>query len=626
MNPATLAIIEAAKKRHAERLVKEAEARAAKEGKLSSMVFGRANTTGTTSQTAANQPNQTNALPRPTNVVDASKMALVLSSMAEHTSRSSSATTFNPEQKAAIELGLQGKSFCLIGAAGTGKTTVTQELINLVQRAGHMLPLSANTKHLDKDAPGIVICGYTNKAVNNIRKRLPANLQKHCITIHKLLEYAPAYYEVPDPDNKGSMKTTMRFEPSRDGANPLPHISTIIFEESSMIGTDLHTEVLNALPFPARTQFVYLGDLNQLPPIFGPSILGFKLAELRTVELTHVYRQALESPIISLATSMRTNSQAKGFVRPADKWESPDYDQSVLPWKLDAPVTVDRGEHGILHIRPWKKRVEHESAMHMMKSFLPNLIKSGQYDPEADMILCPFNKSFGTIELNNIIADYLGKERGEEVHEVIARYQKTYWAVGDRVMVDRYEAKITKVYPTPGYSGKLPAIASKTMNRWGWDSESKEKQQGNKLTADEVLNALDNLAGVDDDAKNLASHTIEVYIPDLDEKRLLKTAGEINQMLFGYALTVHKSQGSEWQRVFLFLHNSHATMLSRELLYTAITRAKHELYIICEGEQGSHKNSLIRATERPIIPGTALADKIAYFRGKAADLGMSSMG
>jgi ATP-dependent exoDNAse (exonuclease V) alpha subunit len=264
--------------------------------------------------------------------------------------------------------------------------------------------------------------------------------------------------------------------------------------------------------------------------------------------------------------------------------------------------------------------------MHMMKSFLPNLIKSGQYDPEADMILCPFNKSFGTVELNNIIADYLGKERGEEVHEVIARYQKTYWAVGDRVMVDRYEAKITKVYPTPGYTGKLPAIASKTMNRSGWDSESKEKQQGNKLTADEVLSALDNLAGVDDDAKNLASHTIEVYIPDLDEKRLLKTAGEINQMLFGYALTVHKSQGSEWQRVFLFLHNSHAPMLSRELLYTAITRAKHELYIICEGEQGSHKNSLIRAAERPIIPGTALADKIAYFRGKAADLGMSSMG
>ena len=88
-------------------------------------------------------------------------------------------------------------------------------------------------------------------------------------------------------------------------------------------------------------------------------------------------------------------------------------------------------------------------------------------------------------------------------------------------------------------------------------------------------------------------------------------------MLLGYALTIHKSQGSEWQRVFLFLHNTHATMLSRELIYTAVTRSRHSLYIICEGDIAPHKNSLASAASRPIIPGTTLQEKIAYCAEKA---------
>lgn len=525
--------------------------------------------------------------------------------------------SFNPEQLQAIELALQGKSFCLIGAAGTGKTTVTQEIISRVQQCAHMRPLADATKHLAKGAPAIAIVGFTNKAVNNIRKKLPEQLRNHCLTIHKLLEYQPFYYEVPD-GNTGAMRTTMRFEPGRNGANPLPHISTLIIEESSMVGTDLFAQVLAALPAPGHTQFIFLGDLNQLPPVFGPSILGFKLADMRTVELTHVYRQALLSPIISLATAVRTNCLADNFSK------QPWYDclPMTVPSNLTGKVTVDRGEHGKLTVHPWKQRVSNDTAITFMRKFLPTMIDSGTLDPESDMILCPFNKSFGTIELNNIIADHLAKKREETVYEVIARYQRSYWAVGDRVMVDRHEAVITSIERTIGYYGKEPAPSSKTLDRWGNDPMNPAPKQ---LTADEVLNALDGMAGDDDEAKNLASHTIKVFIADLDEERSLNTAGDINSMLFGYVLTVHKSQGSEWPRVFLFLHSSHATMISRELVYTAVTRAKQELYIICEGDINPYENSIKRAASRPIIPGTTLAEKIEFFRMKAKSmLGMKS--
>lgn len=578
MNPKTLALIEQARKAHAARLA---------------------------AQAAASQQNSLSPIQRPQAAGDVALSSALhstpLSSTVSQDIKQPGALSFNPEQMQAIEFGLQAKSFCLIGAAGTGKTTVTQELISRLQRSSHVLPLSASTKHLNVEAPGIAILGYTNKAVNNIRKKLPQHLQGHCLTIHKILEYAPVYYDVIDSD--GNMRKTMRFEPSYHGGNKLPHISTVICEESSMIGTDLFANLLAALPRPRATQFIFLGDLNQIPPVFGPSILGFKLSELPVVELTHVYRQALLSPIISLATAIRTESLS---------------DLPILP-PADGSATIDSGEHGRVHYQVWKKRVDFDDATLMMRKFMPRIIESGEFDPEKDMILMPFNKKFGTIEINKIIADYLSKKRQAIVYEVIARYQATYWAVGDRVMVDRHEAVIKSISHTVGYSGKMPQAESEHLDRWGFNSATQEATQQKSL--DEMLAALGGGGSAsDDEAKNLASHTITVYIPDLDAERVLTTAGEINTMTFGYALSIHKSQGSEWDRVFLFLHNSHATMMSRELIYTAVTRAKQSLFIVLEGDQKPYQNTLRIASQRPRIPGTTLAEKIEFFSRKAKEL------
>jgi len=544
-----------------------------------------------------------NTLPTSTPFMDAKEEAKTTEEKAYDRLRVALGTslTLNEDQGAAMEAALQGKSFNLIGAAGTGKTTVTQLIISKLERASHVMPIKDSTKYLNAGAPSIVVVGYTNKAVNNLRKRLPPHLSKHCITIHKLLEFAPVFYDIPDPENPGSTKTTMQFMPTYGHTRKLPHISVLISEESSMTGTDLWGNLIAALPNPQATQMIFLGDLNQLPPVFGPSILGFKLAELPIIELRTVYRQALESPIITLATQIRTNELTK-----------------TLPIE-SSPHIDDRGEHGKVTVHCWKKRVEWFHAINMMKVFLPNMIAKGAYNPDQDMILIPFNKSFGTIEINKIIADHLAKTANRPVFEVIARYIKSYWAVGDRVMVDRHEAIISAIEPNPAYAGKMPRPKSVTLDRWGKDSMHDEPE----VSADAILAALDALAEADEEAKLLASHRIKVYIPDLEEERTLTSAGDINTMIFGYALTVHKSQGSEWDRVFCLFHNSHATMLSRELVYTAVTRAKKELYIICEGDMISPKgiitkaSSLQAAAQRAIVPGTTLAEKVEFFRTKA---------
>jgi exodeoxyribonuclease V alpha subunit len=576
-----LALIEAAKKAHAATLAANAEKLAAKQASQA--------TTTTLTQTTAPVVNILSTLAAQNAQVGQAQYGIEL----------------NERQAEALERALRGQSFVLIGAAGTGKTTATQTIIRLLPQANHTRTIDFNTKHLNKDAPAIVVTGYTNKSVNHIKKKVNEKMQSHCLTLHKLIEFSPEYFEVVDEN--GNTYTTMRFTPSRHQDNPLPHLSTAIFEESSMIGIDLYGDYIAALPQPEATQSIFLGDIFQLPPVFGPSILGFKLSELPVVELTTVYRQALLSPIISLATAIRTNTFTKWLVEQTGKD------------KLTEVVTVDSAEHGKVTIHPWKKRIATAPATKTVTNLVCSMIEAGKYDPEQDQILCPFNKAFGTIELNKQIADFLTKRRGETTYEIIARYNRTYWAVGDRVLVDRHDGIITGITPTIGYQGKPPLTPSKTLNRYGYDSVldlGRDKQ----VSAQAVLNELDMIAESDDDSSKKASHTIRVYIPDLEKEVELSTSAEINNLLLSYALTVHKSQGSEWRRVFIFLHHSHQTMCSRELLYTAITRAAKELYIICEGDIAPYKNQLLTGSNRAIIPGVTLAEKIEYFKSKRASM------
>jgi ATP-dependent exoDNAse (exonuclease V) alpha subunit len=325
----------------------------------------------------------------------------------------------------------------------------------------------------------------------------------------------------------------------------------------------------------------------------------------------------LLSPIIRLATAIRTDTIKAGVTS-----VFPELANGLRPGQ---PVAINSGEHGKVTLHCWKVRKKDDASTKMkaMAAFLPQQIINGHYRPDEDMILCPFNVSFGTVELNKHVAEHQATSRNAIVHEVIARYIKSYWAVGDKVMVDRHEAIITDISPTPGYVGKIPQHASVDLNRWGTNRVTGEAAV--VLTADDILNQLDALgADEEENSKNLASHTIKVHIPDLDETKTLNTSGDINSMTFGYAITVHKSQGSEWRRVFILLHGSHATMLSRELLYTAVTRAKEELYIICEGDIAPYKNQILTASSRGVIPGTLLSEKIEYFKGKKQAMGSNT--
>jgi len=505
--------------------------------------------------------------------------------------------TLNAKQSEFVSLVLSGNSCILIGAAGTGKTTAQKAVTQALFAAG-MIPTmhGHGHKYLPENAPGISISAYTRRATNNIRRNMSEDLQGNCVTIHKLLEYAPAYYEIVDEET-GKTRNTMRFEPTRTLLNKLPHeIRVIVLEESSMISVDLYREIEQAAS--TGVQFIFLGDIQQLPPVFGAAILGFKMLELPVIELTEVYRQALDSPIIKLAHRILSGN-------PIPVSEFPSW---FVPKKLK--------------LHDWKKRISADSAVLTLAKFFIRELENNLYNPETDAILIPFNKACGSDELNRHIANKIAKQNQRVVWEVIHGFKKSYYSVGDKCLYDREDAIIQNIYPNPQYSGASAQQESVSLNYWGHkergDGAASEQSHTTDEDTDFLLAQVAIGKGDDEDRVRACSHIIELYLLDSDRTVEIKEAGQINNLILGYAITVHKSQGSEWDKVYLCLHHSHATMMQRELLYTAVTRAKQELFVICEPD------SFEKGITNQRIKGNTLAEKAEYFKGKIDNKEMQS--
>jgi exodeoxyribonuclease V alpha subunit len=72
----------------------------------------------------------------------------------------------------------------------------------------------------------------------------------------------------------------------------------------------------------------------------------------------------------------------------------------------------------------------------------------------------------------------------------------------------------------------------------------------------------------------------------------------LDELTLGYAQSIHKSQGSEYGGVVIPLLTSHFVMLSRNLLYTAVTRGKRLVVLVCDPRATALALSLDRKDER----------------------------
>jgi exodeoxyribonuclease V alpha subunit len=66
----------------------------------------------------------------------------------------------------------------------------------------------------------------------------------------------------------------------------------------------------------------------------------------------------------------------------------------------------------------------------------------------------------------------------------------------------------------------------------------------------------------------------------IDGRPVVYDTADLDELALGYACTVHKSQGSEYRAVVMPLHTQHFPMLQRNLLYTAVTRARRLVVLV----------------------------------------------
>lgn len=164
------------------------------------------------------------------------------------------------EQKKAVRAALEDKIHILTGGPGTGKSTITNSIIKI----------------LEKVTSGIVLAAPTGRAA----KRMSEITHRKASTIHSLLEF--------DFQNGG-------FKRNRD--NPLTG-NLFIIDEASMIDTQLMYSLLKAIPTTAR--LIFVGDTDQLPSVGPGNVLKDLIAtnRLPTTTLTEIFRQARGSKIV----------------------------------------------------------------------------------------------------------------------------------------------------------------------------------------------------------------------------------------------------------------------------------------------------------------------------------------
>ena len=148
----------------------------------------------------------------------------------------------NERQQQAVDLAISGQSFCLCGAAGTGKTTTTRAIIDALLNQSHRT-FMASTKYINAGSPAIVVTAFTRRATKNAADAID-NQKITAVNFHKLLQYEPTFYEVENKET-GEIKKTMRFEPRYHAMNPLPPIQTIIIDESSQFSIPMYETLMD---------------------------------------------------------------------------------------------------------------------------------------------------------------------------------------------------------------------------------------------------------------------------------------------------------------------------------------------------------------------------------------------
>lgn len=457
------------------------------------------------------------------------------------------------EQSQALRQLTTRKLSVLAGGAGTGKTTV----------------LGALQKSAVLGMQGILFLAPTGKA----RVRLGQKTGQPSMTVAQFL-YSRGRYDA------------LRQRPLFEGTEPYAREKTVVIDESSMLTMDVLYAVLLALDLAHVQRIILVGDPNQLPPIG----VGRPLADLVAFleQAAEKKRGEAQAPA-RLTVEVRTSAGARSDSLRLASWFTGE------PQPVDADRVLSDLEAGEdfndLEVHFWKTPKELHTKL--LTLFATHLNLVNENDIEG------FNQALGLTKEGWVPYD---DHDGAENFQLLCAVRKNPYGVYElnRWIQQRFRAPQLKTSRQPWglslgdeeivWSDKV--MLTRNGLRDGYRAKTKENVE------EYLANGEIGVAGVGyGKAKNKLLNVAFVARPDLTFGFWPSSFGPNGAPLeLAYALTVHKAQGSDFKKVFVVLPRR-SRILTRELIYTALTRSKDRMILLLEGSDPSHLYELIRTSE-----------------------------
>jgi exodeoxyribonuclease V alpha subunit len=353
----------------------------------------------------------------------------------------------------------------------------------------------------------------------------------------------------------------LKYDASSGGftANEQSPLATdfLIVDEASMLDTRLAAALLQAVP--SRAHLLLVGDTDQLPSVGAGNVLKDLIAVSESIR-----SGALGSGFPGDATPSSRLIRGEGAVAPSSQRHFvPNSQLSSLNSQLNFPVT--------------RLSVIYRQQGQSLIVTTAHAINSG--DPTVPPVVHEVAAAQAWADLNFIVAndadDCLRKVQ-ELVTDFIPRVLQWPHPVNDvQILAPMHKG-------TAGVAN-LNAQLQATLNgnTRGLRAAGNEFRPGDKII--QLRNNYDkNLFNGDIGTIVRVDAETSTLEAEFDGDRHIFERGEFGNLALAFAISIHKSQGSEYPVVIVPLLKAHFMMLQRNLLYTAITRGRKKVFIVGE--------------------------------------------
>ncbi len=456
--------------------------------------------------------------------------------------------TLSEEQEQSV-VKIAGRRLAILtGGPGCGKTTTTRALVGLLQAWGRKIMLAAPT--------------------GRAAQRMSEVIGGEAKTIHRLLEWDRA---------KGGFKRTEE--------DPL-QTDVLIIDECSMLDVHLAASLMRAVP--PDCQVVLIGDADQLPAVGAGNVLKDLILSgvVPCMKLTRVFRQASESDIIAYAHQIN-----RGEV---PRIESPFHRPSIWHERSDC-LFIDSEEATSEQLK-FISRVKKMYPQQDGQPFQTRAAEDGAADLYGSDTGFTIPDKFSHVDIDALLQAGRYSDELKEVLQHVHPWSSLHYGLSAVGMVEKlYDAIIPKYY---GHDAEIQilspmirgSVGTANLNRVIQEKLNPAKEGKAQLViggrtfreGDRIIQKRNNydLNVYNGDIGRIAAvdnEELEILVrfrAGQETKEVRYKKEHLVEVDLAYAITIHKSQGSEFETVIIPLVTQHFNMLFRNLVYTAITRAK----------------------------------------------------